>query len=224
MSSPHSGIVPPISAPFEVFSVHFDFPGGLAIRLRDAVTNQFLGITPEWVRGVRNELAAYVRATRPDMRVVFRARPTADGMYVIGADGMPFQVEERQVTLAFNAGTGLSAPEVFRASCDLPNEIGIHPTKLDWYVREQSALTHRAPAGTSTHRIATNWRALATAPVPEVGLPNWVYRPLMEWTCQWAAGKNDEKAICDAIIANVGSSGPIIFSPFMCRTGFMSTA
>ena len=29
----------------------------------------------------------------------------------------------------------------------------------------------------------------------------------MEWTCQWAAGQNDEKAICDAIIANVGASG-----------------
>ena len=29
----------------------------------------------------------------------------------------------------------------------------------------------------------------------------------MQWTCQWAAGLNDEKAICDAIIANVGASG-----------------
>jgi hypothetical protein len=48
---------------------------------------------------------------------------------------------------------------------------------------------------------------LTTAPAGESGLPNWVYLPLMEWTCQWAAGQNDEKAICDAIIANVGSSG-----------------
>ena len=44
-------------------------------------------------------------------------------------------------------------------------------------------------------------------PQGEAGLPNWVYRPLMEWTCQWAAGQNDERAICDAIIANIGSSG-----------------
>jgi hypothetical protein len=29
----------------------------------------------------------------------------------------------------------------------------------------------------------------------------------MEWTCQWAAGQNDEKSICDAIIKNVGNSG-----------------
>ncbi len=29
----------------------------------------------------------------------------------------------------------------------------------------------------------------------------------MEWTCEWAAGQNDDKAICDAIIRNVGASG-----------------
>ena len=38
-------------------------------------------------------------------------------------------------------------------------------------------------------------------------LATWVYKPLMEWTCQWAAGEDDEKAICDAIIRNIGSSG-----------------
>ena len=29
----------------------------------------------------------------------------------------------------------------------------------------------------------------------------------MEWTCQWAAGQNDERAICDAILNNLPSSG-----------------
>jgi hypothetical protein len=29
----------------------------------------------------------------------------------------------------------------------------------------------------------------------------------MEWTCQWCAGQDDEKDICDAIIKNVGASG-----------------
>lgn len=48
---------------------------------------------------------------------------------------------------------------------------------------------------------------MATPPEGEADLPNWVYRPLMEWTCQWAADQNDEKAICDAIIANVATSG-----------------
>jgi hypothetical protein len=205
MSSPTPTATPP-RAPFQVYSVHFDFPGGQAIRLRDPVTNQLIGATPEWVVATRNELAAYVRATRPVIRVVFRATAAADGRYTVGADGTPFQVEERQITLAFNAGTGLSAPEFFQATNDLPDQIGLHPTTLNWYVRVQPAPAHCPPAGTSTHTIATSWRALGPAPVPETGLPNWVYRPLMEWTCQWAAGQNDEKAICDAIIANVRNS------------------
>jgi hypothetical protein len=29
----------------------------------------------------------------------------------------------------------------------------------------------------------------------------------MEWTCQWASGQDDEKAICDAIFNNLSSSG-----------------
>lgn len=41
----------------------------------------------------------------------------------------------------------------------------------------------------------------------EQDLGDWVYAALMEWTCQWAAWCDDEKAICDAIIQNIGSSG-----------------
>ncbi len=33
-------------APFDVYSVHFDFPGGQAIRLRDPVTDLFVGGAP----------------------------------------------------------------------------------------------------------------------------------------------------------------------------------
>ncbi len=206
MSSPTPTAVPSV-APFAVYSVHFDFPGGQAIKLRDPVTDVMIGGAPEWVDGGRNELAAYVRATRPEMRVVFRGTPAADGTHTVGADGTPFQVRERQITLAFDAATGLSNAVIFRAGVDLPDQIGVHTAKLDWYVRAQPSPAHSVPLGTSTHRFATSWRALATAPAGEAGLPNWVYRPLMEWTCQWAAGQNDEKAICDAIIANVGTSG-----------------
>ncbi len=206
MSSPTSAAVSTV-APFQVYSVHFDFAGGQAIRLRDPATNQFIGASPEWLAAGRDELAAYVRATRPEIQVVFRGLPAADGTYTVGADGTPVQVEERQVTLAFNVGTGLSSPVVFRASNSLPDQIGIHSTKLDWYIREQPGPAYCPPVGTSTHCIATSWRGFATGPAAEVGQPNWVYRPLMEWTCQWAAGQDNEKAICDAIIRNLPASG-----------------
>ncbi len=202
MSSPTTASVPP-AAPFEVYSVHFQFPGD-AIELRNPATNLALGASPEWVAGVRDEMAAFVRGTRPHMRVVFRGAPAADGIYTIGADGVPIQVEERPVTLTFDPGTNLSNPEVFRASGALPDQIGVHATKLDWYVREQPAPSHCPPAGTSTHRICTTWRAMT--PLPLQGLQRWVYKPLMEWTCAWAAGQDDEKDICDAIIAGSRAS------------------
>ena len=205
MSTPASPAVV-VPAPFEVYSVHFDFPGGQAIRLKDPDTDQFIGITPEWVATGRNELAAYVRGTRPHLRVVFRGTPAADGSYTIGAGGAPLQMVERQVALVFHPATGLSGPEVFHAANDLPDLIGLHQATLDWYVREQPAPAPCPPAGTSTHSIATNWRAFVAAPAGEASLPDWVYSPLMEWTCQWAAGLNDELAICNAIIANVGAS------------------
>src|SRR5262245_17638094 len=114
MSTPPQ-TAPVVRAPFEVHSVHFDFPGGQAINLREPVTNQFVGASPEWVAGGRNEFSAYVRCTRPSLRVVFRGTPAADGTYTVGADGTPFQVAEQSATLAFDPANGRSAPLVFHA-------------------------------------------------------------------------------------------------------------
>ena len=124
-------------APFEIHTVHFDFPGGQAIKLKDPVTDLMVGVSPEWVAGVRNELAAYVRSTRPALRVAFHGTPAVDGTYTVGADGVPFQVQEQQVTLAFDAVTGLSNVVTVLASADLPDQIGLHRAKLDSYLRAQ---------------------------------------------------------------------------------------
>ncbi len=207
MSSGLSRVANPPPAPFEVHSVHFNYPGGQAVKLRDPANDQVVGATPEWVRGSRNAIAAYVRATRPQLRVVFQGTTAANGNYVVGATGTLFQLEERTVSLVFDVVTGLSNPEDFHADVDLPGQIGIHDGVLDWYIRGTPAPANRQAAGTSTHRIATSWRSLATAPATEMALADWVYYPLMEWTCQWAVGLNDEKAICDAIIANLAGSG-----------------
>lgn len=111
------------------------------------------------------------------------------------------------MSLTFDPITELSGPEVFYARGNLPDEIGVHTAELDWYVRENPPSPHCPPVGRSTHRLATSWRALATAPAGEDALPTWVYKPLMEWTCRWAAGRNNEKAICDAIFNGLPSSG-----------------
>ena len=190
--------------PFEVCSIHFDFRGGHAIELRDPATDRPIGASPEWVAGGRDETSAYLRATRLDLRIVFRGTPAADGEYVVGADGTLFQMEERRVKLTFDSGTALSNPEVFRARQALPNQVGIHTAKLDWYVRSQADPGACVAVGTSTHRICTTWRPMT--PDAHQELYRWVYKPLMEWSCGWATGRDDEKDICDALMKGLRSS------------------
>jgi hypothetical protein len=193
-------------APFAVHSIHYCFPSSPAIPLKDPVTDEYLGIMPEWSAvPPRDELAAYVRNTRASIRVVFRGDPAADSTYAVGADGTPVQVEERRVTLAFDPGTGLSHPVEFRMRNRLPNRIGLHPATLNWYVRSPADSPLCLPGGTTTSRICTTWKPMQ--PRPADRLDDWVYKQLVEWTCEWANGLDDEKEICDAIIRGLPRSG-----------------
>ncbi len=191
---------------FEVHSIHFDFPGGQAIKLRDPVSDDFLGAGPEWVANApREELVAYVRATRPHIRVVFRGGPGGNNTHVIGAQGIPLGVEEQAVSLLFDPVSGLSQAVDFQLQTPLPDRIGLHPVSFSWYVRDTGDASFLLAAGTSQHRICTCWRPMV--PNPPQGLESWAYQPFMEWTCQWAAGQDDEKDICDTIVRSLGSSG-----------------
>jgi len=200
MTSPT--LAPPLRAPFEVHSIHFDFPGGQAIRLLEPVNNAIVGAGPEWVSAPpHNELVAYVRASRPHIRVVFRGTPAANGTYSVGTDGNPIQVEESRVALAFDPATGLSNSVDLRMRNRLPNRIGVYQANLNWYVRSPADSPYCLPSTTSQHRICTTWRAMTLN--DGEGLLGWSYKQLMEWTCLWTAGKDDEKDICDAIITNL---------------------
>jgi hypothetical protein len=205
---------PPAAAPFQIHSIRFNFTGGhpveskdRAILLRDHVTDDFLGANaPEWVTGrLHNEPAAYVRATRPHVRVVFRGSPAADGEYGILADGHALEVAEARVRLTFDPATNLCAPVDLRARNPLPDRIGAYNVALLWYARSPAHSPYCLTAGGSNHRIYTTWRAMT----PDAGqqLHTWVYRQLVEWTCEWAAWQDDAKGICDAIIRNIESSG-----------------
>jgi len=109
------------------------------------------------------------------------------------------------VALAFDPISGLSAAVPITFSGPLPNVIGVHDLNLDWYSCDPSSQTDRHVVGTSSLDVCTTWRAMT----PNGGqrLEEWVYGPLVQWTSRWAAGVGDERAICDAIILNVASSG-----------------
>ncbi len=191
-------------APFEIHSVHFDFPGGQAIRLRDHTTDSVLGLTPEWAADARNELVAYVRGTSPQLQAVFQGTPAANGSYSMGAEGTHSDLAEQQVNLIFDVATGLSQPVTFSVGDPLPNVIGRHRMAFDWYTLDPVA-PERLHVGNTAHVVCTTWRAMV--PIPAQGLSPWAYARLVEWTSEWAAGCDDEKEICDAIINNLALSG-----------------
>lgn len=195
-----------LRGPIAVHSIHFCFPGSPAIPLKDPVTDDFLGASPEWCAApARDEPAAYVRATRAPVRVVFRGDPACDGVYSMGAGGSPVQVEERRVTLAFDPTTGLSPPVDLVMHHRLPDRVGVHRASLDWYVRSPADSPLCILLSPTTHTICTTWRPMQARPADRLDV--WVYKQLAEWTCEWAAGLDDEKAICDAISANLPRSG-----------------
>src|SRR5262249_41230208 len=124
----------PQSAPFRVQTVHFAFPGSQAIKLREHASTGFVGLSPEWSAAPpRDDLVAYVRASQPAIRVVFRGDHGANGTYAVGADGTPSQVAEQQVALAFDPASGLSQAVDFSLANPLPDQVGLRPWKLDWY-------------------------------------------------------------------------------------------
>jgi hypothetical protein len=65
--------MPTSRTPLRVASVQFAFKGNpAAVPLRDPVTLEFLGTTPEWTAAGARQPAAFVSGTRPRVRVVFQ--------------------------------------------------------------------------------------------------------------------------------------------------------
>ena len=116
-------------------SLHFDFPGGQAVRLKEPVHDNILGASPEWTAVPPiSKMVAYTRAAQPQIRIVFQGNPVANGDYIVGATGTPSDVGEERVHLAFDAVTNLSAPVTLRLARPLPNAIGVHHVRFDWWI------------------------------------------------------------------------------------------
>lgn len=195
--------IQPGAAPFEVESIQFHYDGSNAIPLKDHVTDNYLSAQPEWIASTRDEPAAYVRGTTPKIKVVFRKKSgyTAGATYAVGAIGNRGGVRRKDVTPTFSS-SGLSNAIEFPLMWPLPNSIGKHTVTLEWYTRDTAASNVPVRISNTQHTICTTWKNLT--PVDgEEALGDWVYKAPMLWTSEWAAGKDNEREICDALIQNL---------------------
>lgn len=194
----------------EVYSIQFDYGKSEAISLRDVQTDQLLteNDQPEWIKDTRNEAAAYPRGNKPDIMVsFFVVKASMAGEYTIGAKGNLVNIAEKTVKLKFDRfqGAGISDPIEFQFESPLPGEIGLHYLSLSWYATPKGS-EKMFFLGDSHHKICTTFRK-PELHIDDDEIHSWVYSPLMLWTSEWAAGKNNEKDICDAIIDNLYRTG-----------------
>lgn len=217
--------------PIRVWSIHFQFPGAdSAIPLKDADTGTFVGETPEWTAfpegggAGRNVPAAYPGGVTPVIRVVFqlagaaalavgrRATDHASRTFTVRADevdggiGVPAQRHE----IGFDA-QGFSAPLEFRLGAPLPLGIGRQRLTWHWIVEGELEGPATPTIGLTDHDLYTVWRPPLEPsrwePVDDGDPTVWAWRRIVEWTCDWAAGADGEKAVCDALIAQAHKSG-----------------
>lgn len=206
--------------PFTIHSIGFAHASSQhAIPLRRPDTHGFI-TSPEWVAGTSNEPIAYVRGAKPTIRVVFRrrGRSVARGSQcvnvTIGARGHGGpSIEARKLRLRFNA-KGLSGAYQFTLAERLPRSIGRLKLRLEWHATFPDK---RVFLGPTEHEVLLAWKrpveavswhshSEVAAARPGELAGRWTYVPIMRWACTWAAGKDNEKTICDAIIANVSQS------------------
>lgn len=174
----------------KVDSLRFVFPGSKAIPLRDPASDK-----------VYDDTAAFVRRATIQVQVVFR-NDGASGTFKLRAVGSPGGMQEQKVSIPKN---GLSSPVTFTANFSLINQISTVALKLTWQVYISDKSSYWDDFQKTSHTIYTTWQAFT--PDPGKNLFDWVYLPLIQWTCAWAAGADNEKAICDAIIKNLYRSG-----------------
>ncbi len=202
-------------SPVAVFSILFDD----VIPMRDPVTDQRLDqmwvavdglpqmmARPQWLRDRWNEPAAYVRGRRQVQVEVVFLLPDANAadlpayVYAQSAYGdLPRQRVAWQVNEA-----GLSAPVSFRLDAPLPAQIGVHEFVFAWFATfadERRTLS----LGETHHLICTTWQAFTPDPAQE--LHEWVYQPLLLWSCRWATGQDSARGICDALLSYLPQSG-----------------
>ncbi len=190
--------------PVTVFSILFCD----AIPLRDPATEQawVAAARPHWLRDRWNEPAAYLRGREQvqlDVVFLLQSAHLAELPVSVHARSPYGDLPRQRVAWQVN-DAGLSAPVSFRLDAPLPAQIGVHEFVFEWFATfadERRTIC----LGQTRHLVCTTWRAFTPDPAQE--LDDWVYQPLLLWSCQWAAGQDSARGICDAFMAHLPQCG-----------------
>jgi hypothetical protein len=201
---------------------------GEQIRLADPDMDKWLDKV-QWVRDGRSLPVAFVRGQRPFLQVElevesFFAFPKFElSAYGSFHDPGPGRVTSGRpllgpylVRLDFPLRTNrFVKTSPIRFNAPLPNVIGRHLLRLDWYADrvERKDKSHRRKdkprqrlfVGHSELTVCTTWKRMVVQ--PENHLDQWAYAPVMEWSCDWAHGAKSPEQICRQLMKRLPASG-----------------
>jgi DNA-binding beta-propeller fold protein YncE len=196
--------IPRPEAPFAVHSLEFGFREHDSLPLIHHQSGVMVP-SPEYVRGVRNEPAAYVAGEKPRVRVVFRRLPPyAGGAYSIGATGSLGGIARKTVTPSFST-SGLSNPIDFDFMWPMPHIVGKPDVTLDWYARRANIPSVPGKFDSTAHRIYVPLRR----PSAPWAAPYWV--EAFELACGWAAGATGLDQAAGLITEHYHNSGMVSY-------------
>ncbi|AGC44929.1 hypothetical protein MYSTI_03623 [Myxococcus stipitatus DSM 14675] len=205
--------------PLAIYSLHFDRGDteSRTIPLWNPVTDARLGEQPEWIRGARSEPVAYVRGSRPSVRVSLLANHFVPPSFELSAFGPSLcpaaavntsvrWLGPHPVSLERTAGWNTLAEPV-HFNRPLPNHIGVHALELQWFAEwtDADGTPRKLFLGNSHHELFTTGAPMRQG---ETGAPpRGAYTPLLRWSSRWCAGLESRKDICDALLRGLPETG-----------------
>jgi DNA-binding beta-propeller fold protein YncE len=204
--------IKPGRPPFEVHSVHFNFDRTVAITLKNHITGNLIAL-PEYIKGKRNEPAAYVAGALPHLKVVFRQLSGfTSGAYDIGATGSLGGVRRKTVTPTFNL-LGLSNPIDFELMWPLPGTVGKPDVSLNWYAHKAPGPAVPTAIGSAIHKL---YLLCGRPTAPWISELPWV--AALELACGWADGAWTTDHAATLITERYNGSGRVSYDTVSGQT------
>jgi hypothetical protein len=196
-----AGVLPPGQPPpFEIASIEFNYDKSGAITLKDHVSGNLVP-KPEYIKGSRNEPAAYAAGSLPKIKVVLRKLAGyTPGAYAIGAIGNLGGVRRKSLTPVFQP-SGLSDSIEFELMWPLPGNVGKPSISINWYARKVSVADIPVQVGSANHKL---YLTLGQPAVPWVQEVPWV--GALEVACGWAAGAANQDMATAGITQGLNST------------------